>query len=428
MKTFKIHNILRLLALKGGVGSLLFLSLLLAPCTFYAKEKKPKVVKIGTLYKNAKTALKNQSGQDAARDALLGAVNRTELNNKKRADIYFTAALLEESLNGIENRKAFLKQPYDTAKFFNKLCDMYGQLRLCDSIDLLPDAKGKVHASYQKKTEALRLKHRQNIFMGGKFFLTKKNYAAAYPFFDNYCTYRDSKQNDTLYQHAVLWATVSAFQVNNYLGTIKNADVAISYTDSATAAIIQEYKVRSFDKLSNTNAWVDALEQGVLSYPEHDYFFVQLADWYHEQQSYSEERQLADLVIAKTGGKSIHYLARSKCYLAEKDYDACIANADSAIALQPDLSEAYYNKGLAYLNKVATCEELSCKDIKDPKYLTDKQEIQELYRQARPCMEKVRQLQPDKQDLWAQHLYRIYLNLNLGDEFSEIDRLLKNKN
>ena len=91
---------------------------------------------VSTLYKNAKTALKNQSGQDAARDALLGAVNRTELNNKKRADIYFTAALLEESLNGIENRKAFLKQPYDMAKFFNKLCDMYGQLRLCDSIDI----------------------------------------------------------------------------------------------------------------------------------------------------------------------------------------------------------------------------------------------------------------------------------------------------
>lgn len=404
---------------------MILLLLLLTPCSLSAKEKKPKEVKLSTLYKDAKTALKNQSGQDAARNALLAAGNRMELKKKQRADIYYTAALLEESLNDVENRKAYLKQPYDTAKFFNKLCDMYGQLRLCDSIDLLPDEKGKVNPAYKKKTEDLRLKHSRNMFLGGRFFLAKKNYAAAYPFFDNYCTYRDSKQPDSLYQQATLWATVASFQTDNYLGTVKHVDAAISYTDSATAAILQEYKVRSFDKLNNQNAWVDALEQGVLAYPEHDYFFVQLADWYHEEKSYLEEIQLADMVISRTGGKAIHYYARAKSFLAEKNYDACIANADSAIALQPDFADAYYNKGLAYLNKAVVAEEMSCKDIKDPRYLADKQKIQELYRQARPCMEKVRQIQPDKQELWAQHLYRIYLNLNLGDEFSEIDRLLK---
>ena len=408
---------------------LLFLLLLLplAPCSLSAKEKKPKEVKISTLYKNAKTALKNQSGQDAARSALLGAVGRPELNNKQRADIHYTAALLDESLNGIENQKAFLKQPYDTAKFFNKLCDMYEQLRLCDSLDILPDAKGKVQASYQKKASTLRLRHRRNMFLGGKYFLVKKNYTASYPCFDNYCSYRGGEKTDTLYQQAVLWATLSAFQVDNYAGTVKYADAAISYTDSATAAILQEYKVRSFDKLNNQHAWVDALEQGVITYPEHDYFFVQLADWYHEQQSYLEERHLADMVIDRTGGKAIHYYAKSRSFLAEKDYDACIANADSTIALQPDFANAYYNKGLAYLNKIVVFEETSSKDINDPKYAIDKQKAQELYMLARPCMEMVRKLQPEKQDLWASHLYRIYLNLNLGDEFTEIERLLTPK-
>ena len=339
---------------------LLLCLLLLAPCcSLCSKEKQPKQEKLSTLYKNAKTALKNQNGQDAARSALLGAVSRPELNNKQRADIHYTAALLDESLNGIENQKAFLKQPYDTAKFFNKLCDMYEQLRLCDSIDILPDAKGAVNASMQKKTNVLRLRHRRNMFIGGKYFLVKKNYAAAYPCFDNYCSYRDGEKTDTLYQQAVLWATLSAFQVDNYAGTVKYADAAISYTDSATAAILQEYKV-----------------QGVITYPEHDYFFVQLADWYHEQQSYLEERQLADMVIGRTGGKAIHYYAKSKSFLAEKDYDACIANADSTIALQPDFANAYYNKGLAYLNKIVVFEETSCKDVNDPKYAIDKQKIQ----------------------------------------------------
>ena len=44
-----------------------------------------------------------------------------------------------------------------------------------------------------------------------------------------------------------------------------------------------------------------------------------------------------------------------------------------------------------------------------------------------PCMEKVRELQPDMVDRWASPLYRIYLNLNKGKEFDEMDKILKKK-
>ena len=420
-------EIKRKLPLIGFGKAILLLFLLLTPCTSFSKEKKPKQEKLSTLLKNAKTALKNQSGQDAARNALLGALNRPELNNQKRANICYTAALLEESLNAVENQKAYLKQPYDTAKFFNKLRDMYGQLRLCDSLDFIPDAKGKVNAKFQKKTQALRIKHRRNIFGGGRFFLSKQKYAEAYPFFDLYCTYKGEEEKDTLLHQSAFWATLSAFMVENYTGTIKHADGAIPYYDSKTSAILHEYKVRSYAKLSNDTAWVAELKEGVNKFPEHDYFFVQLADWYHGQRNFEEERQLADKVISSTGGKAIHFYAKSKSYLSEENYDACIACADSAIARQDDFVDAYYNKGISYLNMAVISNEMSCKDVKNPQYAIDKQKTQELYRKARPSMEMVRRLQPESQDRWAPALYRIYLNLNLGDEFVEIDRLLNNK-
>lgn len=391
-----------------------------------AKQKKsdqPKQEKFTVLVKNAKAALKDQSKQEVALKALLDARNRPELSNRQRADLYYTAALLEESLNGIENRKAYLSQAYDTAKFFNKLRDMYTQLQRCDSVDILPDATGKVHPRWQKKAQELRLRHHRNILEGGKFFLVKKNYAEAYPFFDIYCKYR-AQEPDTLYPQAVLWATLSAFQVDNYFGTIKYVDDAISGTDSATAAILQEYKVRSYANLGIDSAWVASLKQGVENYPDHDYFFVQLADWYQGQRAFDEERRLADKLISRTGGKAIHYYAKSKSYLSEDNYDACIACADSTIALQSDFADAYYNKGIAFLNKALISQEMSSKDAKSPEYVADKRRTQELYRQAQPCMEMVRRLQPDKQERWASPLYRIYLNLNLGDDFTEIERLL----
>lgn len=418
---------------KRPLSSLVLFCLLLLSCIFLApgsissKEKKPKKEKLTTLFKNAKTAINNQSGQDAALKGLLEALQRPGLKNKQQADIYYTAALLEESMNGIENQKAYLKQAFDTAKFFNKLLDMYTQLRLCDSVDNLPDAKGRIRLRMQKKTQSQRLEHRRNIFGGGKFFLAKKNYAAAYPFFDYYCTYKDQEVSDTLLSYAELWATLSAFQVDNYAGTVKHADAAIEHSDSATAAILQEYKVRSYANMNNDSAWVAELQQGVVKYPFHDYFFVQLADWCYAHRRFDVERKLADRLIAQTGGKAIHFYAKSKSYLSDNDYERCIAYADSTIARQSDFVDAYYSKGIAYLNMAVVQQEASCKDTKDPKYAEDKQKTQELYRKARPCMEMVRRLQPERLDRWASPLYRIYLNLNLGDEFDEIDRLLNSK-
>ena len=40
-------------------------------------------------------------------------------------------------------------------------------------------------------------------------------------------------------------------------------------------------------------------------------------------------------------------------------------------------------------------------------------------------MEHYRQLMPAEKDKWAPVLYRIYLNLNMGKQFDEIDRILK---
>lgn len=412
----------------GGLGRrvLLLLLLLYAPHTT-CKTKQPKQEKLSTLNKNARMALKNQSGQEAAQGALLGALSRPELKDRQRARVYYTAALLDESLNGVENKKAYLKQAYDTARFFNKLRDMMGRLQLCDSIDHLPDAKGKVHARLQKKTCALRLKHRRNILGGGRFYLSKQNYKEAYPFFDLYLTYAHEGGADTLFPQAALSATLSSFLAEDYRGTVKYADTAIFYSDSATAAILQEYKVRAYAKLNNDSAWVSSLQQGVVKYPQHDYFFVQLADWCHAHRQYDVERKLADRVIAQTSGKAIHYYAKSKSYLAEENYEACIEFADSTISCQKDFADAYYNKGISYINMAVIAKETGCKDIGNPQYARDKQRILELYKKARPCMETVRRLQPEKQDLWAPLLYRIYLNLNLGEEFVEIDKLLNHK-
>ena len=55
----------------------------------------------------------------------------------------------------------------------------------------------------------------------------------------------------------------------------------------------------------------------------------------------------------------------------------------------------------------------------------NRERLQKLYGDARPMMEKYRELAPADQKRWAPALYRIYLNLNMGKQFEEIDRLMR---
>ena len=57
--------------------------------------------------------------------------------------------------------------------------------------------------------------------------------------------------------------------------------------------------------------------------------------------------------------------------------------------------------------------------------IAQRKEMQKLYRKALPYMERYRALEPKETEKWAAALYNIYLKLNMGREFEEIDRMLR---
>ena len=388
------------------------------------KDDKPKEVKMSVLYKNASNALKNNGGQEQAEQALLGALNRQGLGLKERAKIYYTSALLQESVNGVENRKAYLKQQYDSARFFNTLLSMYERLRLCDSIDAVPMQNGRVLLKYKRKTHELRRKHRDNILNGGKFYLSKNNYAQAYDFLDHYISYAHNEKNFIADPKVTYWAAVCGFHIGDPQKTLKYIDRALDAGTATTRPILQEYKSISYLKLQNDSAWFSALQEGVREFPGHDYFFVNLEDYYYARRMFTEGHALADSLICIDAGKSIYWYAKSKLELAENDYEKCIAYSDSVIQRDDKFTDAYYNKGLSFLNLALIVQESACTDMSDPKCMYDREKILAFYQAAKPCMEMVRRLEPENTQRWGSPLYRIYLNLNMEKEFNEIDELL----
>ena len=52
-------------------------------------------------------------------------------------------------------------------------------------------------------------------------------------------------------------------------------------------------------------------------------------------------------------------------------------------------------------------------------------EAQKQYKKSLPYMERYRALEPEDIQRWRPILYEIYLNLNMGDKFREINSLRK---
>lgn len=388
------------------------------------KDKKDEPVKLRTLFKTAKLALKNSNNHEPAEKGLLDALPRKDINNKDRARIYYTAALLQQNLNGTYNRTAYLKQKYDTAAFFSTTLSMFLHLMRCDSVDAIPNAKGVVKRKYESEVNSLMKKHRQNLFNGGIFQMRKKAYPVAFDYMDAYI--RSNKNpKDTIIPRLSYWATICAYNAKKPEQTRRYINTAIAWADSAQKAALQEYKARTYVWENDEKNWLKELNVGVKLYPEHDYFFLNLLDWYNTNRKYDQGLALADSLLDVHHEKPLFWYAKSLLSLGKEDYQHCIQFSDSCIKRDKNYADAYFNKGLSYCNLALIAQQDACNDLKDPKCIEDRRVIQSLYQAARPCMEKVRQLQPENSARWASPLYRIYLNLNMGKEFDEIDAVLK---
>jgi hypothetical protein len=82
------------------------------------------------------------------------------------------------------------------------------------------------------------------------------------------------------------------------------------------------------------------------------------------------------------------------------------------------MPEAYYNAGVAYINKAFAMEKVRANNKK-------RQQIKNNYSMSLKYMEKYRAMRPEDKDRWAAALYNIYLKLNMGKEFEEIDKMLR---
>ncbi|MBQ7510878.1 MAG: hypothetical protein IJT53_08255 [Prevotella sp.] len=355
----------------------------------------------------ARSSIKNGKYAEAEKTVttlLKDSVNR----QNKRVWLAYYDAVRGQYEQG--NEKLYLKQQYDTATFFAKVRQM---LSIAETLDSLAPEYRKKHAAEQHN-------FRPNLFNGGSYMLRKGKWAEA---FDYYEAYIDCARQplfeayhydslDTRLPEAAYWATYCGYKQQDAVLTLRHRHLALK--DTAKADFTLQFMAEARKWLHDDELYMETLEEGFRRFPLFPYFFPRLMDAYTSQGQYDKALALADSALAVNDSSELFLFAKSTTLLRMERYAESIRYSEQLTKKNPNMAEPYFNAGTAYVNIAARLDERRYK-----------KQMRQAYQKALPYMENYRRLMPKEQKKWAPVLYRIYLNLNMGKQFDEIDKLLK---
>lgn len=322
------------------------------------------------------------------------------------------------------NEKLYLKEKYDTTALFLVGKRMFDTLEGLDSLDRLPDARGKVKLKYRDRSAELLNIYRPNLFNGGVFFMKKHDFSRAYDFFDTYINsavkpmfarYQYAERDKRL-PEAAYWASYCGYKLEKPQLTLRHTYQALK--DSVHLPYMLQYLAETYKLEKDTARYVQTLKDGFSKYPKFPFFFPRLIDYYSHIGAYDEAMKSCDEALQTDSVNTLFRYVKSSLLLTMGRYKQSFAISKALIAENDTLADAYLNAGLALFDQAVELDKKTQSGSK--KY----NQILELYRKAMPYLEKYRAMAPDQKDKWALPLYTIYLNLNMGKQFDEIDKLI----
>ena len=390
--------------------ALLFL-IILTPCC-YAQKKE--ISQAQTIVKSGKNLAQ---AEQQMRKLLKDSINQKNI----KVWVILTEAVRGQYLAG--NERMYLRQQQDTAALFKLALKMFGDYQSLDSVDALPDKKGRVHLKYRNSNSAFLNIYRPNLYNGGVYFLRKQNYKEAFsmidafldcqrqPLFENY-----HYERDTLNRTAAFWTVLCGYQTGDHEMALKYKDLALQDTLHLESCF--QYLAEIYKQQGDKQKYEWALVKGFECNPSSSYFFPRLIDYYNTSNQTERAMTIVNDALQTNDSSELFLFAKSNLLLNQGNYDECIAICDTLIARNDTLADAYYNAGVAYVNKAFLLEKGKV-DVKQ------RREIRQLYQKALPYMERYRALAPQEKDKWAAALYNIYPKLNMGKQFEEIDQMLR---
>lgn len=392
----------------------LFFAIFISIATFAQKKE----------ISQARSNIKSRSNLDQAEASMRSLLNDSA--NRGNIKIYETLADAIRAQYEVANEKLYLKEQYDTISFFNTAHRMFLAYESLDSIDALPDKKGRIKLNFRKKNAEYLDKYRRNLYNGGLFFIRKKDYLSAYNMMDTYldcakqplfvdCKYTN---NDKIAFSSAFWALFSGYKLNKPDYALKYADLALTnnlYRNRALQYLSEIYLMNG-----DTTKYVETLHIGFNENKKSKFFFLRLMDYYNSKNQLDSAMAVVDTALTSDKDNVLFLFAKSNILLNMGRYPECISICDTILEENDTLPDVYYNAGVSYINLAVNLEKTPASKRKN------RTQILDYYKKSLPYMEKFKDLRPNDKSKWAPSLYNIYLRLNMGKQFEEMSLILQN--
>ena len=352
---------------------------------------------------------------------LADSANRT---NRKIWTIYFDAVRKQYEQG---NEKLYLKQKYDTAQLFNYTRQLFEVAFQYDSVETAPDKKGRREFEFRKGHSEYLAHIRSNLYNGGIWFLNKKKYPDAYKFFDCYIECASQPmfkqhnygEKDKHLPTAAYYAVYSGYKMKDPKATLHHSYEALK--DTVHYNYMLQYLAETYMLEKDTARYVASLKEGFKRVPTFPYFFPRLVEYYVVRNQLDSAMKVVNEALTVVPDSDVYLAAKSNLLLEQGKLQECIEVSKKVIEVNQKLGDPYYNAGICYFNLAVEQDKNSHNSRKV------KEQVEANYKKALPYLVKYREMEPKEQGKWAFPLYTIYLNLNMGKEFDEIDKVMKQK-
>ena len=335
-------------------------------------------------------------------------------------------------LNKQINEKIYLKQKYDTLQFFKSIYDIYGYVLRCDAEETKMVNTQKYKYKYRKQHQEHLHDYMSNLNAGGRYLYSKGKYKEALDYLNLYLSIprHDVWGKDTsviqtkIYIDNAYFALNASYKLKDYAGVSKYLGTALR--DSDNHERILEVSALSALALGDTAKYRSILFEGVGRFRNNFFFYSHLIDLLNENKEFETSLSLASTLLRLDSSNVYLLEAESNSLLELKQYRKAIESGKRCLAADSTYTDANYYIGMGFYN-LGNQITLPA-SIKNKNYKKLANEQKDYFRKALPYLERYRKASPERMMRWASPLYKIYLILNKGEEFEEIEKILTKEN
>lgn len=401
------------------------LSLLIAVPAAFGQEKLVKQVE--------RMAKKDDVNVQEARNFLKPAFENPETAND--AKTWWVAGLIEEQQVKRDYLQLSLGKEINQDTFYKAVADMTDYYMKADSLDRLPNEKGKVKQHFDKKISESLATYYGFLVNGGAAAMDGGDVCKAHDLFQKFM---DVKKMELFQGTPTAEQDSMSMQIgffNAYTLTQCNKDDkqgAIAAYEAIKDVPFRQNDVyqllaQSYVQAGDTAGFLRTLDEGIKLFPEENFYLFNKINILIQEGRHEDAKAYLDQAIsANPDNKQLYFVLANVYEQGFKDMAKAEEAFKKALAIDPEYAEAMLGLGRVYFNQGANIQSEANAITDEAQYKAKVDEAKVFFQKALPYFEKAVELNPDDTQ-YLVALRGIYYNLGMNDKYNEIDQRIQNK-